>query len=293
MDAVEALTRLGGVATVAELMTLTSRRRLRTAVSAGRIVRVAAATYALPGAEGARLAAARLGGVVSHLSAAEHWGWKLKLPPALPEVTVPRNRCHLERDGVDVHWADLLPHQLCGRVTSRVETVVGCARDHSFDVALSVADSALRAGVRRDDVLAAAHLSPRTGRTRVIRVAEAADPRAANPFESVLRSIALEVPGLCVEPQQWVGHVGRVDLLDVRLGLVIEAESFQFHSDRRSLARDVRRYTAMTRLGLRVVRFTWEEVMFDPEHVRAVLTDVVALGPATGALSPGSVVRRR
>lgn len=284
MDVVEALTRLGGVAAVAELMSLTTRRRLRTAVTAGRVVRVAPATYALPGADEARLAAARLGGVVSHLSAAEHWAWKLKLPPQLPEVTVPRNRCGLPSDGVNVHWANLSPEQVCAGVTSRVQTVVSCARDHPFDVALSVADSALRAGVGRRALLAAAHRSPRTGRSKAIRVVEAADPRAANPFESVLRAIALEVPGLRVQPQQWVGRVGRVDLLDERLGLVIEAESFEFHSDRRSLARDVRRYTAITRMGLRVVRFTWEEVMFDPDYVRAVLVDLVALGPASGAV---------
>lgn len=34
------------------------------------------------------------------------------------------------------------------------------------------------------------------------RLAEAADPRAANPFESALRGIALEVAGLSVSPQQ-------------------------------------------------------------------------------------------
>lgn len=284
MDVVDALTRLGGIATVAELMALTSRRRLRTAVAARRVVRVAPATYALPGVEDARLAAVRLGGVVSHLSAAEHWGWKLKLPPERPAVTVPRNRSHLDRQGVDVHWANLKPEQICGGVTTKVQTVIDCARDHPFDVALCVADSALRDGVCRDALLAAAHASPRTGRARAVRVVEKSDPRAANPFESALRSITDEVTGLHAAPQQWVGRVGRVDLLDERLGLVIEAESFEFHSDRRSLARDVHRYTAITRLGLRVVRFTWEDVMFHADYVRAVLADVVALGPAPGAV---------
>lgn len=104
---------------------------------------------------------------------------------------------------------------------------------------------------------------------------EAADPRADNPFESVLRAIALDVPGLEVEPQQWVADVGRVDLMDLGRRLVIEAESFEFHSDRASLRRDVHRYTAFVRLGYRVVRFTWEDVMFDPAYVREVLVDLV------------------
>jgi very-short-patch-repair endonuclease len=100
----------------------------------------------------------------------------------------------------------------------------------------------------------------------------------------VLRAIALDVPGLCVVPQQWVGDVGCVDLLDHRLRLVIEAESFQWHSTRRAWERDVRRYTLFTRLGYTVVRFTWGEVMYQPDYVRAVLLDLLALGPRPGAV---------
>jgi len=95
-------------------------------------------------------------------------------------------------------------------------------------------------------------------------VVHAADGRAANPFESVLRAIVLDVPGLA-------------DLVDASLGLVIEAESGEFLGDRGTFDRDVRRYTSMVPAGWRVVRFVWADVMHDPDHVRAVLTDVVAL----------------
>lgn len=124
----------------------------------------------------------------------------------------------------------------------------------------------------------AAEASPRTGRTRAIRVARAADGRAANPFESCLRAICLEIPGLTVEPQVWVSGVGRVDLLDVRLRLIVEAESYEFHGGRREFLRDVRRYTAATRAGWTVLRFCWEDVMFRPEYVVAVIADVIQLG---------------
>ena len=82
----------------------------------------------------------------------------------------------------------------------------------------------------------------------------------------------------------WRRHRLFVDLFDHGLGLVIEAESYQWHSSRTALARDVRRYTWCARLGYTVVRFTWEEVMFHPEYVRAVLMDLVALGPRTRAV---------
>jgi very-short-patch-repair endonuclease len=282
MDAVEALTLLGGVATTQELLRCTSRRRLRSAVGAGRVVRVGPRRWALPGVDDARAAAARLGGVVSHLSAAQHWGWKLKLPPALPCVTVPRRSCRLDSDGVELHWADLRREDVSRGVTEPLRTVVDCARTYPFDVALAVADSALRAGLDRVDLLAVAAQAPRTGRRRALRVVERADDRADNPFESVLRALAIDA-GLDVEPQQWVGRVGRVDLHDRARALVLEADSFEFHADRAGLRRDVRRYTSFVRLGQRVARFTWEEVMFEQDYVLEVLRDL-----RVGATRPSS-----
>lgn len=279
IDPVEALTLLGGVATWPELQVLTSRRKLRTAVGAGRVLSLTRPYYSLPGADEALAAAIRLGGVVSHLSAAQHWGWKIRTPPPLPTITVPRWRHHLDAEGLEVHWATLSPASLRGRVTSPAQTVVDCSRVYDFDSALAVADSALRGGLDRDELLEVARASPRTGRAKAVEVAEAADGRAANPFESVLRGIARRVRGLQVEPQQWVGDVGRADLMDRRLGLVIEAESFEFHADSASFGRDVRRYTLFVRHGFVVVRFSWKDVMFDPEYVQAVLEDLVARGP--------------
>jgi len=230
--------------------------------------------YCLGDLDDARAAAARLDGVVSHLSAARHWDWKLKLPPDRPCVTVPRRRCGLDAEGGELHWADLDLTQVVRGVTEPLQTVVDCARAYPFDVALSVADSAVRGGIDPADILAAALESPRTGRRRAVRVARAADGRAANPFESVLRALALDA-GLSVEPQQWIGCIGRADLVDHGRKVAIEADSFEFHSERADLRRDVRRYTGFVRLGYRLVRFTWEDVMFDQDYVLAVLRDLV------------------
>lgn len=279
LDPVEALTRLGGVATVPELLTLTTESQLRAAREAGRVSTQRRGHYCLAGVGEAMTAAVRLGGTVSHLSAAQHRGWKVKRPPAKPTLTVPRWRHHLDGEAHELHWADLPATAVHGRVTSPVQTVIDCARTYDFDVALSVADSALRAGVSRAALLAAAKASPRTGRARAVQVVEAADGRAANPFESVLRAIAREVAGLGAEPQQWVGDVGRADLVDRRLGLVIEAESYEFHADPTAFAQDVRRYTLFVREGYVVLRFTWRDVMHNPDYVRSVLAEVVARGP--------------
>ena len=115
-------------------------------------------------------------------------------------------------------------------------------------------------------------------------MARAADGLADNPFESVLRAIALAVPGLQVRAQRTIPGIGRPDLVDLVLRLVVEAESFEFHGRRRMLKHDCERYNAFVVDGWWVVRFAWEHVMFEPQYVDGVLRAVVALLSGT---SPG------
>ena len=271
----EALTRLGGIADAATIHSLTSRRRVHTAVAAGRVVRVGRGAYALPTVEAGR-AAARLHGARSHLSAAAHWGWETKWPEAQPHVTVPRGRNvdPTRRRGVRVHWRTLPPEEVRDGVTTPLRTVLDCARDLPRDEALAVADSALRHGdVTADELQAAA--AGLTGRNaaRVRWVATCADGRAANPFESVLRCLAVE-EGLDVAPQHPVvagGLVLHPDLVDVRRRLVLEADSWTWHADRGAHDRDCWRYNALVLAGWTVLRFTWDQVMHRPAGVRRAL----------------------
>lgn len=277
MDVVEAMHRCGGVADHATVLRLCSRRKLRRAVNDGTVVRTARGRFALPTANVALVAAQRVGGVMSHRSAAAWWGWELKEQPALPEVAVPKHR-RCPRSGVRLHWVDLHEDDIReGVVTSRERTLVDCLRSLPFDEALAIADSALRAGDitgSRLRALAAEVGGP--GAPRVRRVAAHADGRAANPFESVLRALAID-EGLDVEPQVplWESGVrARPDLTDEKRGLILEADSFEWHGSRAALKRDCRRYTAMIVAGWRVLRFSWEDVMHDQDYVRSVLRAV-------------------
>lgn len=277
MDARTALTRLGGVASYRELAGLVSRHSITEGCQAGEIIHLRRNVYTLPGLDDARGAAARVNGVVSHLSAALAHGWKVKLPPKQPMVTVRANAHPRDTTGVNLTYADWTPGDVRAGVTGRTRTVVDCARALPFDEALAVADSALRSGtVTREQLERAATRSPRTGRERALRVVGAATPQAANPFESVMRAIAREVPGLVVVPQGEVGVIGHADLTDARLRIAIECDSYEFHALPEAFRYDVRRYTAMVREGWLVVRFVWEDVMRNPQEVRAVLVDVVA-----------------
>jgi very-short-patch-repair endonuclease len=91
----------------------------------------------------------------------------------------------------------------------------------------------------------------------------------------VLRATALDVEGLSVRPQVRIGQV-RPDLVDEELRIVLEADSFEWHGSRSALRRDARRYNLLIIDGWLVLRFAWEDVMFDQSYVRAVLVNVVA-----------------
>jgi hypothetical protein len=91
-DVVAAITGRGGISDAATLIALTSRTKLENARIRGAIVKDARGRYALPTAETGRRTANQLSAVLSHTSAAAHWGWEMKVVPPRPTVTVPRKR---------------------------------------------------------------------------------------------------------------------------------------------------------------------------------------------------------
>jgi very-short-patch-repair endonuclease len=277
MHPVAALTRLGGVAPAGEVLRLTGRRRLASAVGRGTVLRLARGRYALPTASDARLAAAALTGVVGLRSAAAHHAWAMKSQPEQPEVIVPRHRkvAATRHGGVRLRWIDLADDQVADGVTTPFRTVVDCARLLPFDEALAIADSALRSGLvtraefEEVDVRGA-------GAAAVRRVVRYADARAANPFESVLRALCVEA-GLAVEPQGEVvlgRDVIHPDLVCRDRHLVVEGDSWTWHATRKGHSQDCARYNLLAVHEWSVLRFTGEQVMLDQAYVRWVLTQL-------------------
>ena len=170
-----------------------------------------------------------------------------------------------------------------GWVTAPVRTVVDCAVLLPRAEALAVADSALRSGmVTRQAMTDDVAPLDRQLRPRVRWVVEHADAAAANPFESVLRALCLDVQGLDVRCQVRIddedGWVGRVDLADRHLRIVIEGESLEFHGERDVFDRDCARYSRLAADGWLVLRFSWTQVMTRPEWVRRVIARAVSGG---------------
>lgn len=280
MSVVTTLTELGGVATRAQLLDTVTRAELDASIRDGLVLSGRRSIYRLPQLAGAESVARAAGGVLSLSSAALHHGWAVKTVPDVPHIALKRGvriRPELRRLAT-WHRADLVEDQCHGVATTKEFTLVQCLRQLPFDEALAIADSALRSGeiatVRR---IARTASGPRAPRVR--RIATLANGDAANPFESVLRAIAYGVPGLNVRPQVTIRSVepsARPDLVDEHLRIVLEADSFEWHGDRAALRADARRYDRLVADGWHVLRFAWEDVMFDPEFVTQVIAATVA-----------------
>lgn len=199
-------------------------------------------------------------------------------------MTVRRKR-HLAKEvqrAHEVSWRDLPPDAITAGRTNALLTVEDCARTLEWPAALTVADSALRCGDVEPEELSA--LADRLrGRHAVAarRVLRQADGRAANPLESCLRAIALDIEGFHVQPQQVIAAPGVfavVDLADASHGIVLEAEGFEHHGTRAGLQRDCERYTLLASLGWIVLRFSYADVMGRPDWVRRMVELTLAQG---------------
>ena len=159
-------------------------------------------------------------------------------------------------------------------------TLTQCFRHLDYDAALAVGDSAMRHGVTPATMARVARTARGPGCPQVRRVAGSVTDDAANPFESVMRGITHSVPGLNAHPQRLIvtgRQTVRPDLVDEDLMIVLEADSFEWHGKRAALRKDARRYNLLVCDGWIVLRFAWEDVMFDPDYVREVLIAIVAL----------------
>ncbi|WP_433011554.1 hypothetical protein [Kribbella sp. CA-294648] len=282
----EVLAQRGGSARFADLRVVVSARSIRNALQTGQIRRVAKGVYALPEAPDALTAARSQRGVVSHLSAAQHWGMQLITPPPLPHVTVPRGQVQVATGQKCVlHWSTA---PSLDDVTTPVRTVLDCIRSLPLAEALAIADSALHHRiVDADDLFAAAAALRGPHRLRIRNVVALADGRAESVLESALRAILIEADIEGFEPQYAVrdrDFSARLDLGHPALKIALEAEGFEFHGTRQSLVKDCRRHVNLSIRGWTLLRFSWEDVMYDREWVAEVVAKATGLPPLTKPL---------
>ena len=278
VNAAEVVRRLGGRAEYADIVRHTSEYDLRTSHDQGQLIRIRRGCYALPDLPVPHQIAAELHGVLSHASAAQALRLEALMPPTKIHVMVPPSASRRRRSsGVVMHYATTIAE----RVTSPLRTVADCAATMPFREALAIADSAARLGaVQPEDLAAYAQRMPRSGRRRVASVARHASMFAANPFESALRAIVIEAGISGFEPQREIhdkGFHATVDLGDPERRIVLEADSFAHHGSRQALDRDCHRYDELVSRGWRVLRFSWEQVMFRAQWVTRMVTATCGL----------------
>ena len=277
---VEALVRLGGSATSAELAWAATPAAVKAAVQRGEVERLARGIYGLPGLGADRLAAIAYDGVVSHLSAATAWNLPLLVRPEKPHITVPVKRRPRPGRPVVMHWAAVSSAERLSRLTSLPRTVVDCARILPFGEALAVADAALSRGrLTHEELQAAAIAYARTGtsergpgrgrRQRLLRELPRVDP--PQPADHG-RHRRVRAAG-CRRHRRLPG-TGRPGHRPARIAL--EAEGYEFHGSAGDFAADCRRYDDLVAAGWLVLRFTYQQVIGDPQWVVATVRSALA-----------------
>ncbi|MBA3745129.1 hypothetical protein [Sporichthya sp.] len=235
-------------------------------------------TYALPDADPALAAAVRLAGVVSHASAAAFHGFALWQPATASHVTVGSWRP--PEPGVVLHRARLLRSDLdtFRPITSPLRTAIDCGRTMRLLEAVVVLDSAMNRGsVRPDALRAAAEAARGHGAAALRQAVRFATALADSPLESVLRML-VTLLGCTVGVQVRVSGLGKVDVV-LDGWLAIEADGFEFHSDRSAYREDRRRGNVAAERGLVLLRFSYEDLRNQPWDVLAQIERVLRTGP--------------
>jgi very-short-patch-repair endonuclease len=274
-SAAEVVRHFGGRADRVDLLRHVTPHEIARAVATGDLLRATRGVYVLPQLPDEQAVAASCRGVLSHSSAALAHGLGLVFPPDAVHVTAARGARPALPKTVVLHRSHLEPGELDGQLTSMVRTVMDCCASLPFREALAVADAAAQR-IDVDDLLRAADV-PTRGRARRMKVMAAVDARSANAFESALRGSLIE-GGMRLTPQVTIATAAgefRVDLADERRRTAVEADSHAWHGSRSALSRDCRRYDELVRAGWRVLRFSWEQVMFDEDWVVEVVRGVL------------------
>jgi very-short-patch-repair endonuclease len=193
--------------------------------------------------------AAGAGAVLSHHPAAVLWGFR---PPREGpiDVTVPDRKTR-GRPGIRVHRSHLHPTDMTRKdgMQRRVSTHSLTEQFKRYPQHRGTA--ALRKALRTDPAL-----------TR---------SEAERRFLELIRAARLPEPEANTQLQGY-----EVDFLWREAALIVEVDGYAFHSSRSSFERDRGRDATLAGGGWRVVRFTWWQIVEEPEAVIARLAAALA-----------------
>jgi hypothetical protein len=275
MDIESVLLARGGLATTAELLTVTTRKRLAGSIKAGRLIRVCHGVYALdePDIVGKLAAFDLVTGqpiVACMGTAAALYGFD----------TENTSRVHILDPGVRMRPSrSLMVHQRIGAPLRRVEgrlatapawTVIEVARTLRRSRALATLDAALHVGACTAAELDAT-ITQQKGRRGIVKVRElidCADGRAESPMESEARLVFLDarlpMPELQCGVVDGYGRVWRVDFAWPEAFVVAEYDSIEWHAGRERMLRDRLKTARLQECGFTTIPMTVEDIRCDP-----------------------------
>jgi len=260
-----------------------SKNEIEYRLKLGRLIRVHAGVYAvghLPGlpmdrAYGALLACGA-GAVLSHGSAGAIWGLEKHFKPPF-EVTAPgRHR----RPGIIVHYAALhRDDRAVNRglpVTSPARTALDLAPRLTAKELGRAVDDLRNAGYLQPDPLAEvlARYPHHRGAAKLRSVDISREPTRSDwelDFIEFLKRHDFPMASINTK-------IGRyeVDVLFPDEKVIVELDSWQFHSSRSGFRRDRKRDAELLALGYVTVRITWERLVDEPDQVVAELRTILA-----------------
>ncbi len=237
---------------------------LEGALASGRLRRVARGWFASPMARSEELDAISAGGRLGCLSGCKAHG--LWTPPThSPHIIVGRGDA---RRGATWHRVrGRLPSTAVYPLEDCLEQVV---RHHDPEIALMVLESAIEKELvtpNKAQVIAA------TGAGHKQVLLGHLDGGAGSGLETRVR-LFVQRHRFRVQTQVEIEGVGRVDML-VGKSLIIECDGDEYHRDPRE---DRRRDLAAKRLGYRVVRLSFEQIMHTWDESSAALLAVLKTG---------------
>jgi len=171
-----------------------------------------------------------------------------------------------------VHWRAPLeaPRRLTLDLVSTLADVIRC---ESTEVAVATADSALfRKAISVHDWARIVADAPSTIRSGLALV----QPLCESGIES-LTLFRLRPFRLPIRCQAQISGVGRVDFL-IGSRLVIEVDGANYHTDPERFEADKRRDAVLSRLGYRVLRFSYKQVLYRWYEVEAAILASVFRG---------------
>ena len=286
-----------GVVSVAQLRKLgLSPSAIRDRAAAGRLHRVHRGVYAvghplLPprGRWMAAVLACERDAVLSHRSAAALWAIRPTARSGI-DVTAP-GRTGRRRAGIEVHDAATLEASDVTRVDAIPCTTVPRTL---LDLAAVLDRRALERAYEQAEVMGELDVSAvegllarsprRHGLAALRAVVQAAAPLALTRNELEEQFLAICDAAGVSRPRvnAWIPLAGggvEVDFLWPAHRLIVETDGHRVHGTRQAFERDRRRDRRLLLEGWRVVRFTWRQLVRDPDEVAATIRALLARPP--------------